>query len=290
MSQVLTAVADTDRARRSADRAASDAGCTIAPLGELTELADASDVFSQVWGRDGEDPLVPPEMFRALTHAGNYAAGAYVDGAMVGAILGFLGQHDGEVVLHSHVMGFLPEVRGRGMGFALKLHQRVWALERGITRIGWTFDPLVRANAYFNLTKLGAEASAYYPDFYGAMQDDINGGGQTDRLLATWSLDSPRALAACDGRPTRFADDVASLPALLEDDGAGRPVVRDGGGPAVRCRIPEDIVALRRDDPDLAREWRKALRATLGESMQDGYAVAGLTRSGWYVLHERARA
>lgn len=290
MSQVLTAVADTDRARRSADRAASDAGCTIAPLDGLAELADASDVFSRVWGRDGEDPLVPPEMFRALTHAGNYAAGAYVDGGMVGAILGFLGQHDGEVVLHSHVMGFLPEARGRGMGFALKLDQRAWALERGITRVSWTFDPLVRANAYFNLTKLGAEAAAYYPDFYGAMQDEINGGGQTDRLLATWRLTTPRAVAASEGRPPAFADDVSSLPALLEGDGAGRPIVRRSGGPAVRCQIPRDIVAVRRDDPDLAREWRLALRATLGEAMQDGYQVAGLTRSGWYVLDEPARS
>lgn len=222
-------------------------------------------------------------MFRALTHAGNYAAGAYVDGAMVGAILGFLGLHDGEVVLHSHIMGFLPEARGRGMGFALKLDQRAWALERGITQISWTFDPLVRANAYFNLTKLGAEAAAYYPDFYGAMQDEINGGGQTDRLLATWSLTSERAVAACEGRPLALDRDLATYASLLEDVD-GRPVLHRGEGPSIRCQMPGDIVSVRRDEPAAASDWRHALRVTLGAAMRDGYTVSGVTRSGWYVL------
>jgi predicted GNAT superfamily acetyltransferase len=48
--------------------------------------------------------------------------------------------------------------------------------------------------------------------------------------------------------------------------------------------VPEDIVALRRSDPTLARAWRRALRETLGDAIQRGYVVVGATRDGWYVL------
>jgi predicted GNAT superfamily acetyltransferase len=52
--------------------------------------------------------------------------------------------------------------------------------------------------------------------------------------------------------------------------------------------VPEDIVALRRSDPSLAREWRMALRKTFIDAIAAGYEVTGATRSGWYVLETRA--
>jgi predicted GNAT superfamily acetyltransferase len=39
------------------------------------------------------------------------------------------------------------------------------------------------------LIKLGARAVEYHVDFYGALDDDINGSGETDRLLARWDID-----------------------------------------------------------------------------------------------------
>ena len=58
-------------------------------------------------------------------------------------------------------------------------------------RSTWTFDPLVRANARFNLVKLGAVAVAYLTDFYGEMQDGINAGDRSDRCAVKWELDDP---------------------------------------------------------------------------------------------------
>ncbi len=57
----------------------------------------------------------------------------------------------------------------------MKLHQRAWAIARGIPVIEWTFDPLVARNAYFNIRKLGAMPVEYLPNFYGIMGDGING-------------------------------------------------------------------------------------------------------------------
>jgi predicted GNAT superfamily acetyltransferase len=48
--------------------------------------------------------------------------------------------------------------------------------------------------------------------------------------------------------------------------------------------VPEDIVAVRRADPALARSWRLALRSALVDALAAGYEVTGATRSGWYVL------
>ncbi len=72
------------------------------------------------------------------------------------------------VHLHSHMAAVLPQAADRGIGTALKLHQRAWALRHEIDRIVWTFDPLVRRNARLNLTKLGGVGVEYLVDFYGA--------------------------------------------------------------------------------------------------------------------------
>ncbi|MHA6793060.1 hypothetical protein ACVGVM_05970 [Pseudonocardia bannensis] len=54
---------------------------------------------------------------------------------------------------------------------------------------------LVRRYARFNLTKLAATAQAYLPNLYGAIDDGINAGDESDRLLVSWQLDDP-SLAA----------------------------------------------------------------------------------------------
>jgi predicted GNAT superfamily acetyltransferase len=48
--------------------------------------------------------------------------------------------------------------------------------------------------------------------------------------------------------------------------------------------VPDDIVALRRDDPALARAWRLAVRDALKTAFDAGYRISGVTRTGWYVL------
>jgi predicted GNAT superfamily acetyltransferase len=50
------------------------------------------------------------------------------------------------------------------------------------------------------------------------------------------------------------------------------------------CQVPEDIVAMRRSDPSLAHAWRIAMRSALASAFDAGYAVTGVTRTGWYVL------
>lgn len=276
-----------ERAAAEAAEAGARAGVEIALLESNDEFRRASQIFDAVWGTGPANSQVPAELIRALTHAGSYAAGASLDGTMIGAVVGFLGRDEAGDHLHSHILGVFSDRRARGVGFALKQHQRVWALEQGLSRIMWTFDPLVRRNAHFNFHKLGTEAASYHDSFYGPMTDGVNAGDESDRLLVEWRLDSDKVEKAASGAlPELDADALVADGAVvnLETTGDGSPRMVDAVGSTLLCATPESIVSLRRDDPGAALQWRHALRGTLGTAMRRGYSVAGFTRSGWYVL------
>ncbi|MFJ2894980.1 GNAT family N-acetyltransferase [Streptomyces sp. NPDC087218] len=275
----------TRAAADAADLAAHRAGVTVSELHRPEEMHEACRVLDRIWRPASGNPLIPPELLRVFAHSGSYVAGIHRDGRMVGFCLGFLAAEG----LHSHVAGVDDGLRGRHVGFAVKQHQRAWALARGITTITWTFDPLISRNAYFNLAKLGAEPSEYLPDFYGSMQDEVNAGTETDRLMVRWELTGPRAVASATGTPLPATAGAADgrTAAGLEAGPDGRPVVGDLKGDTVLVRVPAEAEAMRRDAPALAREWRRALRDVLGGLMAEGHAVTGFTRDGRYVIERR---
>ena len=227
---------------------------------ELTTAAAterAAALLLQVWG--GSEPPVPAHLLRTVQHIGGYAFGAYDAGDdLVAVSMGLLSREG----LHSHITGVLPSGQRHGLGFALKQHQRRWALERGITTITWTCDPLVRRNMAFNLHALGATVVAYLPDHYGAMTDGVNKGDESDRFELRWDLMSARAVAAAAGRLPWAAPRGVLVP------------------------LPEDIEALRRADPAAARSYRRAVRDAVLPLLAKGAVIRGLTAAGELVLEE----
>ena len=260
------------RAADAAARAAALAGVRVRPLDTLAGVRDAADLFCRVWRAEPGSPPLAAEVMRAVEHAGGYVVGAYVGTDMAGASSGFLGLDGDRPVLHSHISGVVSP--SRGIGLALKLDQKAWALERGITTITWTFDPLVRRNAWFNLAKLGAVGVEYLVDFYGPMTDGVNAGESSDRLFTRWDLLREPAPADAD----------AAVVALAERD--GRPVVGHSppDGHRLLVQLPADVESLRQSSPDLARSWRLAVREALVPAFADGYRAAGITRDGALVL------
>jgi predicted GNAT superfamily acetyltransferase len=269
---------------------------SIGELGELAELRELADLFATVWGRPGAPPI-GSDVLMALSHSGNYVSGARLRGALVGGLVGWFGgvpPHD--LHLHSHILGVVPGSEARGVGFELKQHQRHWCLEREVKTIEWTTDPLIRRNAHFNLTKLGARVSRYLVNVYGEMTDGLNAGEESDRLVISWPLESDSARAASAGRLSEPSLDErrrAGAQVALSVGPQGEPVEAESVGrdrfPRVLlCQVPEDIVAVRRRAPSLARAWRLAVRRSFTASMARGFEVTGATRSGWYVLERPA--
>ena len=144
-----------DAAVQAADAAARAAGVQVREISALTELEAVYRLYADIWRPDPKNPPVTSELLRAFSKAGNYVAGAFDGDVLVGACVGFFGAPADEA-LHSHIAGVSGAARGRNVGFALKVHQRAWSLLRGVSAVAWTFDPLVRRNAYFNLVKLAA--------------------------------------------------------------------------------------------------------------------------------------
>ncbi|MER5357659.1 GNAT family N-acetyltransferase [Streptomyces sp. NPDC002785] len=272
-------------AAAAAELAAHRAGVAVSELHELDEMLEACRVLDRVWRPDPGNPLITPELLRVLAHCGSYVVGVHQDGRMVGFCLGFLATAG----LHSYIAGVDDSVRGRSVGFAVKQHQRAWALARGITTVTWTFDPLISRNAYFNLAKLGAAPSEYLADFYGAMQDEVNAGTETDRLMVSWELTGEHAVRSAADTPPTVTVDSAGAHAVVGLDAKpdGAPAVGRRDGDTVLVRIPTEIEMLRRTDPSLARAWRYALREVLGGLMAEGHTVTGFTRDGWYVIDKR---
>jgi predicted GNAT superfamily acetyltransferase len=225
----------------------------IVELDDVARLTEVAELLRRVWGAESADQIINLSMLRALAHAGNYLVGAYRDGQLVGASVAFRGDDH----LHSHITGVVRGGQGKGVGHALKLHQREWALRHGISRIRWTFDPLVRRNAYFNLRKLGAGVTEYLEDFYGALTDGINTGEPSDRLYVCWELDRPMGVPEPTGA-TKFVP------------------------------TPPDVEGLRLADPAAATRWRYAVREGLQGPMAGGWTIAGFTDDGAYALKEPA--
>jgi predicted GNAT superfamily acetyltransferase len=228
---------------------------------EVRSISTRSDfdehgaLMQAVWGTS--TPLVNVELLTAISHSGGYVAAAFADDRMVGASVGFLADHHGEPALHSHVTGVVDSMRHAGIGRAIKLHQRAWAAERGLRWITWTFDPLVRRNAWFNIAVLGADVDAYLPSFYGEMTDAINAGDESDRLLMAWDVTAP----------------VPREP-------------RQGAGytDTILVPTPADVVELRRTDPHAVATWRSETREALTSALAAGRRVLGFTRDGSYVI------
>jgi len=227
------------------------------------DSALAAQILDSVWGAAG---MVSPDVITAAIHSGGYCAlaGVVVEGERryVGASFA-LASNTG--ILHSHVTGVVAQFAGSGVGLALKMHQLKWAREHGYSKIGWTFDPLVRRNAWFNLVKLGADVVSYHENFYGELNDSINQGEQSDRLLVHWDVTAVWSVVS------RAAGAFVEL-----DTGAGNSYLYIG--------TPDDIENLRGSDPAAAKRWRAEQRQAFAALAEPGARVVGLNRDYSYVL------
>lgn len=258
---------------QEAGAAAAAAGVRLAPLRTVDDAAAISRVMAATWGGH---QLLPTEMIIALAESGNVPWGAFDRGGMIGYVLGWAGVDGEGPHVHSHMLAVMPGRRSGGTGFALKLAQRAQALDQGFRVVRWTFDPLLAANAWFNLGKLGAVADRFGRDFYGEMEDSLNAGERSDRLVIRWDLTAvPREIPAGN--------------ILLERTADGSPKITDASiSPGVRVRIPDDYQMLRDREPALASAWREASAEAFEACIGGGLEAVSFERdSTTYVFGER---
>lgn len=225
-------------------------GVILRELSGVPELLRAESFQIEVWGEgekaDNSDILL------ALQHVGGLVAGAFQGERMLAFLLAF--PTAGTGVQYSHRLGVHPDARGMGLGARMKWYQRDWCLERGISEVHWTYDPMRAVNAGLNIGVLGATAGKYYVNYYGDMPG-INAGLPSDRILAQWRLDSPATIARAAGKPA-------------PDQGATEGLA-----------IPADLDALVASDPATALAERLRIRAALQQAFATGKRITGFDRA-----------
>lgn len=234
------------------------AGLSIEVATSPADAALISTIFDEVWSVRA---MVSPEIMVAALHNGAYGAIAWRDGQPVGAAFALVGlplAGQNKPNLHSHAAGVVATAANGGIGYALKMHQFSWARQHEFATVTWTFDPLVRRNAWFNIVKLGSKVLGYHQNFYGQLDDGINAGEQSDRLLVRWNVAGRDAPAPADFVEAKSNDVLVDTPA--------------------------DIELLRKTDTAHAANWRERQRAAFEAAEKNGLNVVGLNEDYCYVL------
>jgi predicted GNAT superfamily acetyltransferase len=206
-----------------------------------------------VWRHDDID-IMPIRLYRILRACNSPTFGAFEpSGRLAGfahTTIALLGRN---VALHSHMVAVVEELRGRDIGYRMKLAQRDWARQAGIPLVFWTFDPLGSRNAHFNINKLGAIVRRYEDNYFGDNGSSVfDGNLPTDRLIAEWWIFSSHVESALSGRHPDIGD-----------------------GPSVE--IPENIEAITPAYPEQHKQWRFQVREKFKAALSDGIA-RGFTR------------
>ena len=218
----------------------------IRALETVDDFRAVEELQQKVWNVTDRE-IVPALHFIPAVAVGAIVLGAFEGDRMVGFVYGFPGFEGDHRIIHSDMLAVLPEVRGRGLGVALKLAQRDAALAKGIDRITWTFDPLQARNAHLNFTRLGVTSDRYLRDFYGETTSPLHRIG-TDRLWVTWDLRGERPAASGD----------------------------------LQIEIPSDVNTLPVEE---AMQWRAKTREQFEDAFAEGYVVTGFKESR-YLLHD----
>jgi predicted GNAT superfamily acetyltransferase len=277
-----------------------DAAITIRRAESVADYRACQEAQRRAWGVTEDGYLIPIATMVGANLHGGLVLGAFLPGGEAVAMsFAFLGRIEGRLCLYSQLTGVSPDYQSRGLGYRIKLLQRDFARTEGIEVIAWAFDPLQAGNAHFNLARLGASAGRYVDSMYGERTDALNAGVPTDRLIAEWDVKAePDAWL----RP----DAAAVLPRLIgtrsRPEAKGKPgevwvpirIESEFGPGRVLLEIPADIARLRRESPEIAEEWRFAVRQAFRSAFDAGYRAIHFIREdspsrrqAFYVLERR---
>jgi len=216
--------------------------------------------------------LSPRRHLIVSRQAGGWTLGAIVADRLVGFVHHLAAVRGSEIFGYSHMMAVAKDYQNKGVGARLKWAQRERALGEGRKLIKWTWDPMQARNAHFNLNRLGAIVDTYAENFYGidysadaSITDRI--GLPSDRLFATWEIDSERVRALASG---------AEMPVAGQHVGS--------------VAIPAQWNAVVKSDPQRALEEQARVRAEFKEAFAKGLICAGFERGeeqSKYLLFER---
>jgi predicted GNAT superfamily acetyltransferase len=278
---------------------ASPIGVDIRPLTQIAEMLPIETLQYAIWGYD--KPYLA-RLLMVIAETGGQVLGAYWQGRMIGFsfMLYARGRHGEGPYFHSQLVGVLPDYRDKNVGYLMKMAQRQFALDLGIDKIEWTFDPLQSRNGYFNVRKLGAVIRRYCPDYYGQLDSTFTRDIASDRCFAEWFVSTPHVEARLAAREPGLRLEEVLRPPYIRITRVAHSL---GGVPHLKeyhlglatdhlvVEVPADFQPIM-DDLPLAEEWRVQTRDIFQHYLNErGYVVTdcvsgmeGARRRNFYVL------
>jgi predicted GNAT superfamily acetyltransferase len=262
----------------------------IRPIRSTEDCHACVELQRHVWGWDQAE-IVPSTLLHVVDYVGGLVAGAFDSKSnLLGFVFGITGPRDGQLAHWSHMLGVHESARNLGVGRMLKEYQRHALAAIGVTRIYWSFDPLMAKNAYFNINRLGATVTEYVPDMYGTTASPLHLGMDTDRLIVRLdTAEAPRL-------PAKIASDhgvpiLTPFPRLNDVTLS----VGDWSPETVLIEIPVEVVEVLERSPVTVQTWRLAVRDHFRWAMKRGYSVVGVYRNqstdrAFYLLSRGAAA
>jgi predicted GNAT superfamily acetyltransferase len=256
----------------------------IRKLSSPPEMESVVQLQQEIWGygKEGSDQPYPARALLSISDSGGLVSGAFLAEQLVGFSLAWIGRERSSrrSYLHSQLVGVLPSFRHLGIGSRLKFHQREYAQEEDLELIRWTFDPLRAVNANLNLRKLGVVCQAYERNFYGRLNSYFSRGMESDRLWASWYVNSERVSQRLDGRVRGIALDKLPCATACETIGVEgyrlkriRDSYLDLEAPGILIEIPDHFNLILAVKHSLALEWQRRIRELFHHYLSCGYIV-----------------
>jgi predicted GNAT superfamily acetyltransferase len=232
------------------------------PAGRLLECA------ALIRGAFGFGPgdTVPAHLLHAVSRHGGIVLGAFSGSALSGCLFALPAQGADRYLLLAQ-LAVRPSHQGRGVGLSLMRTMREHALQSGYRRIRWTTSSLVSRNLYLYLNRCGARLVAVAPGLYTEVMCSTQVPvGQLDEVEMEWRLEDSQTSTRRPVPQIVLTSTVPSRPGVrrLEDV---RPVGRHR---SCALEVPWDVGLLSRVDRPAAAAWRRAVSASLAESLAAG--------------------
>ncbi len=253
----------------------------IAPFHNLADFKACEDIQKEVWHSQDID-TVPAPFLMAAARCGGILLGAYNSlGDLIGFVFSILGVLNEEPVQHSYMVAVRMAYRNFDIGFKLKLAQRKEALKRKIPAMTSSFDPMLPANAYFALGKLGAWSAGYEENFCGETTSASDRGLPTDRLITYWDLENHSVAKKLEtGPPLRdFKKELKQRP-IINQLVEVAPGMANCSPVKLHCtedqflfEVPYNLPEIKSRDLGIALEWQGKMRQVFRHYFKKDYAA-----------------
>ncbi len=237
------------------------------------EIGKMIPVIQSAWNAENIETSFK-DTIASMRYHGGILLGAYSDdGEMVGMLFSYPGYKNGKIYLYSHMTGVKSNRKYQNIGYQLKMEQRALALKMGYDLIAWTFDPFNPLNAHFNISKIGSVSRTYIKNFYGRMEDGINRGMRSDRLVAEWWIGKTF---------NRNYENIRFLN-TIEDGRCKLEGIEYAG--TLGFFMPQNLEAMRINH-ELEDEWKNIAATTFNELFSAGYSITDYVKnnSNYYIF------